>query len=358
MNIVSFTGDMALAGRIVYWRSHHAGADAVRLEVALRGIGFTNTPPPQTQEQALKYAVEMHAPRGSIIRPLAKPLVGFGVMVQEFGDDGRPQASTQEDAVLQDGVLATTMDAIKAAEVENTFNLAKHSVSAQDLSRFLTDRVTKMCKGTPLPGAVGAYFVPASNVERWSDIADAVKNASQYTFFTIPALHSGDVADAVLAAIRKHYDESVAEIEEAIEKFVDSKKSMNAQLRKVEALRDHLSHYAQILGPHFASFEDGITKLDTRIGDALAAIEAAKQAASAPPIASGPSFSTANLKAALDNVLSPPAFVPSLPDIPGAKPSAVVNPAADGFFGDDEPPAIVTPPPAPAVDDFDFYGDL
>ena len=204
------------AGAITYWRLSgevSRGGLCARLDAA--GLGRLK-PRALSEEQTLRRALAVIQDKRLLVRPLGGSRGRWAIVEETVDGDTLTYREVFRTAIGVNGLpeliptpgmVSADLRAIVAAEYARLLGI----LTPADISAWLT-RMMDACDGVSLRDTGGVYFIPRGSVDMLETIADCLGDSS-HTIFRVPAMHSADAADAVLAAVEDECRARVAEVE-------------------------------------------------------------------------------------------------------------------------------------------------
>jgi len=153
-----------------------------------------------------------------------------------------------------DGVECSDTEHPLWPQIQESWATYRAALATRDVSVALC-RAAKAMMAVPLRPAGGMYFIPASQLPQWDQLAATAQEVGAHNFFDLPCHTQATATKAVLAAIR-------AEAEEALRaqevKISEKDRKMNsagwrARNKDLLQLQDKLETYERALG---SSLED------------------------------------------------------------------------------------------------------
>lgn len=284
--LVAVEAGAGAAGAIVYWR---LSGDVVRGELidALAERGLRKVDPREiTGEVALRRALDVVVQSGHT-RILARPLGGGRgrwALVMEVPHEGslahrvlaHLAVNARGDDFTVEAREMTHVDFLPfEGRIRAAFQAALYTLAGADISAWLTRQIVPALDAVSLRDTGGMYFVPKAALPLLDVLCEALGAASQHTIYRIPAMHSADAADAVLAAIEDEAKREIAEIETYLAEHTDlGDRARRAKQDTCAAVRAKLTRYEDLFGRRLDAIGARLGRLRNELAG-VAVIEAA-----------------------------------------------------------------------------------
>src|SRR5215471_1309617 len=240
------------AGAITYWRLTD-GTDCNAFIARLRDAGLDRLLPRElSEERLLKRALTAVQDRRLLVRPLGQR--GHWALVAETptADGGLAHREilrawvSPQGALMLDDMTGEGTDTLRAT-IKREYEAARATFSRADLSGWLVTQVMRALGAVSLRDTGGVYFVPRDATATLDTIAEVL--GADQTIFRIPAMHSADAADAVLAAIEAEATAAIGEIEQWLTDNTEpGEKARRARDGVLAEVRGKLTRYEDLFG--------------------------------------------------------------------------------------------------------------
>lgn len=274
------------AGAITYWRlsgEMNRAELCARLESA--GLGKLR-PRVISEEQALRRALASIQERRILIRPLGAR--GSWAIVQEHARGSelayqellRAHVNPMGILILDERANENTADMMRVANLRDAIRAAyAHALQTMaplDVSGWLTRQAMPACDAVSLRDTGGVYFVPRDSVALLETIAGLV--GAEHSIFRIPAMHSADAADAVLAAIEDEARAAVADVESWLDTTTEpGERARKARETDMAAVRAKLTRYEDLFGRRMSTIGSRLGMIRNRLAGISVTLDAAAE---------------------------------------------------------------------------------
>lgn len=264
-NVVAVSGDVAEAGAIVYW-TLSGPVEYGKLVEAWTAAGFAAgdvVEPPNPQTACLRALNEERSERS---RRLRRPLEGRRghALVDESAQDRELEYEVRcrADVDALGRIRVETADAELQARVEAAYRRHLFSeLSTCDVSGWLAGKLLARVDAVALRPTGGFYFVPREGVATWRALIGVIKACSNHAFYEVPAMHTEEAIDAILAAVTA---EARSEADGMWEELASGKlgeRALEARAERAARCREKVERYERLLGIGIGGLCEQLTKL-------------------------------------------------------------------------------------------------
>jgi hypothetical protein len=271
-NIVAVNGDTDQAGAIVYWTLSSAVLHD-ELVKAWTDAGFKEADvvePPNPQTACLRAVNEERSERS---RRLRRPLEGYKghALVDEDAKDrdldyavrckaevdavGRIQIETDDDELKE---------RIEKAYHRHLFN----ELSTSDISGWVVGALLPQVDAVALRPTGGFYFVPRQHLASWRRMVGALRECSNHGFFEVPAMHTEEAIDAILASVTSEARTLAEGMWNDIAEGKIGGRALETRASKADDMHSKVERYEKLLGLALPDLQDSLTKLKANLSAA------------------------------------------------------------------------------------------
>lgn len=258
-DIIAVEAGESAAGAVVFWRlSGDVNTLALRVAVENKGLADALKPAYVGEETALRRA----------LKALEADADGVSILIRSLGQRGR-WAVVQEwkdgptlcHRVVLHADLSGDQPRFTAPnggyagfeayqlKVRVAFDEQLSKLSPIDVSAWLSRVIVPALDAVALRDTGGFYFVPKAKLELYHAVCEALGACSKHTVFNIPAMHSTDAADAVLAAIEEECATAIVEVETFLAENTDIQdRSRRIRQDKLHEVGSKLTRYENLFG--------------------------------------------------------------------------------------------------------------
>jgi hypothetical protein len=267
------------SGAIVYWR---LAGEMPRAELCGRldaaGLGRLH-PRTITEEQALRRALdEVKGPR-LLVRPLGQR-GRWAVVAERLVSDRLEHVEvmrariTPQGEMLLDVTDADTSTYALRDRVRAAYDHALITLAQGDISSWLVNQAMQALDAVSLRDTGGVYFIPRDRVELLETLATVL--GGDQTIFRIPAMHSNDAADAVLAAIETESAANIADVERWLAETTEKgERVRKARAADMAAVRAKLTRYEDLFGRRLSGIGARLGAVRNRLAGIAVVLDAA-----------------------------------------------------------------------------------
>lgn len=268
--LVAVSGDVAAAGAVVYW-TMRGPVEFEKLSTAWGDAGFDSDDvcdPPDPNKAAHRAVNEE---KSDARRMLSRPLEGHKgrALVKETASDRDldydVKCTTEVDAIgriiveCEDDEMKSR---IEAAYKRHLFN----ELSTSDVSGWIVKKLLPKLDAVPLRFTGGFYFIPKQHLDLWQQFVDAIRSVSSHSFFRIPAMHTEDCVEAILAGVGEE-SRSLADVMwSEIKKGALGERGLNTKAKEAEAMRKKIERYSKLLGLAMPDLVESMENLEANLG--------------------------------------------------------------------------------------------
>lgn len=293
--------DSSFVGRIVYWwLSGDADADEVRDAWEDYGLDELYAPDRPSAERALRRAMDEHAARRVLVRPLGKGVTGYGLVeesaegrklehdpfltavIEKTATQGEPDANNpgaqlagKDDQGDRITLTIEPADHELAPRIRESFE-QRGVLATRDFSNWLSSRVMAMLSGVPMKDRSGFYFVPEDKVELWHAVCEVIRDTSMHSMMEIEALREGQALNAVIDSIQREAITAVDNLQADMERRLDrgdkiGKRGFRSKGNACDAVLERLERFEGTLGLKLDSVREHIGKVKATVSAAALA---------------------------------------------------------------------------------------
>jgi len=257
--------DTDSTGAIVYWSLTGGACDYANLvgALAVHGINDPNDLPPlPTPNTAFFRAIKGMETKHRFARFSRQAGVDTYHLIDERERDGDLELTQNVKIQLCAGVVVGHGDDPEGltGQVGEAYTAALDALTAADVSGYLTSWVKK-CDCVALRPTGGFYFIPNNQLSKFRQVAHALREATSFRTFEIPAMPTDDAIEAILDAIGR---EAVAEAEGIMAELAEGKlgpRALRTRATRCEAMAQKVERYESILGRRMDSLRDQLEDL-------------------------------------------------------------------------------------------------
>jgi len=164
---------------------------------------------------------------------------------------------------------------ISPARIEGEYLDLLGAMVAPEVGLWLAATATSAAiGGVTLRPSGGFYFIPPAGMEVWRKIADAVKAALPGArMYEVPAMTTGEGAEAVMDAIVAESKAALAELTEVLDSGASAKR-LQGQRKRIDALLDKVRRYEALLGRSLDETTEAAESLAAEYTQAILAADA------------------------------------------------------------------------------------
>jgi hypothetical protein len=238
-------------GAVVLWNLTEMQFSDLTIEWTEAGLPWDWLPEQPSDTQALRRALDAHASRRMLVRPLESrgswALVSEHLVEDEQGTTLThvTSAKVSWDSELQQVLVEGGTNELRA-EIELQFSQAKLTLTSLDLSSWLVDITTRQLHGIPLKLRGGVYFVPKQSVELYARIARVLgRYGSSVT--QIPAMTSAEALEAITEALQAEVEAVSEGVRQDLQKGL-GERALKTRENHASELLERVKAYSDILG--------------------------------------------------------------------------------------------------------------
>ena len=271
-DIVAVSGDTDQAGAIVYW-SLSGAVQHDALEREWRAAGFTVitvVDPPNPQTACLRAINEERNERS---RRLRRPLEGHKghALVDEDANDRDLEyqvvTTVEVDAVGR--IVVETDDPVLKARIEAAYERHLFSeLSTSDVSGWIVGRLLPRVDAVALRSTGGFYFIPQTYLALWRRMASALRECSNHAFYEVPAMHTEEAIDAILASVTSEASSLAERMWNDIAKGDCGGRALETRAADADAMHSKVERYEKLLGLALPDLQASLTNLKANLGAA------------------------------------------------------------------------------------------
>ncbi len=259
------------AGAIVMWRLDgavdeqvlRAAWDAAGLDAKLLHLSV----PPTT---ALRRAAMELRSAHVLVRPLHGE-TGWAVVSEEEDEDSHLSYTVgQEITMGPDGMLQFSEACSEEFEERIARAYLEHltQLSSLDISSWLARLVVSAFKAVALRDGGGVYFIPADFLDGWHKVVKALQSVSTHRLFEIPALHSDDAVEMILASVLEEANKRAEHLEEELASGKLGARALATRAESCSAITAKVAFYEELLGVTAGKMRERLEMLNADIAAA------------------------------------------------------------------------------------------
>lgn len=262
------------AGLIAWWQlGGQIELEALASAWAFAGLAEDDLPNPPSELVALRRAIKGSFPKLEVV-PLPRT-AGFAAGDMEFeeveGEKPDPVFRMQFKAWMEDGVLRLTGPRA-SFEIKRTLwnelQKAQGILEATDLSTWLVKQASGF-GAVALRSMGGVYFIPATHVQLWRQVAQCIESCSKSVLYEIPAMRTEKAVAAILAALRNEVESEVQHMEAALLEGEMGVRALANRQEHVKALLSKVGQYERLLGANLQAIASAVESVQDKITQAM-----------------------------------------------------------------------------------------
>ena len=271
-DIVAVSGDTDQAGAIVYWVLSGT-VDHAELVNGWAAAGFKEgeiVEPPNPQTACLRAINEERSERERRLRRPLEGHKGHAIVDEAAKDmdlDYEVKCTAEVDAIGR--IQVETNDADLKARVEEAY--ARHlfsELSTTDISGWLIGTLLRKVDAVPLRPTGGFYFIPRQHLAKWRDMVAAVHGCSRHSFYEVPAMHTEEAIDAILASVNHEARAMAERMWSDIAKGEIGGRALETRAADADAMHGKVERYEKLLGLALPDLQNSLTKLKANLSAA------------------------------------------------------------------------------------------
>lgn len=278
MSNIVIVEQMDTAGAVVWW-SLEGGCSHAKLGSCLAQEGIkVQLPDLPSAEVALRRAVTEQRTKRTLVRPL-KGKKGWAIVDETEHDDDLHYNVDLHVSLDRVGRLkfepAGEFEAFELP-IREAFNRYFDQLTADDVSAWLVQTAEHFGAIRLKPNG-GLYFIPRGQVPAWRAITIALETASGHKCYSVPAMRTSDVIDAVHDAISSDVDAYVADLESSIADADLGKIALENRARVCTDMLKRVHMYEESLQVKLSSLTDKVQEMQLSISAAILSATAEEQ---------------------------------------------------------------------------------
>jgi hypothetical protein len=137
--------------------------------------------------------------------------------------------------------------------------------------------MTRNFHAVPLRERGGIYFIPKTDLPEYKRRIAVLNAVSDCRVYEIPAMHSDDAIEAILAAVLAQADGEIAEMDSELEADEIGVRAIRTRETRCESLMEHVQLYEGLLGRNLDALKKRVDDLKAQLVQAALAKEAEAQ---------------------------------------------------------------------------------
>ena len=285
MTIIAINSENTmLAGALVYWRlSGEANGDDLNNALIEAGMEehLVNLPTPQ---RALRRTLNEYVGGDVFLRAGKRGDRGTYLVRQGQTDEG-PEFFVWLEATLGPGGIpefevwqhpATSEPMSWSVDVDALTNRFWHHVyhvTTTDISAWLIAQ-TAECDALSLRDSGGVYFIPRDTIDLWRKRVECLHEQTLCRVHMVPAMHSDDAVDAVMAALVEECTTFTENLSKDIGGGALGQRALENRGEQAKDLLAKLTRYEKLLGTSLGDIREQVVEQRTNAVQAALATSA------------------------------------------------------------------------------------
>ncbi len=272
--VMDATGETA--GSIVWWRlSGDTNMEDLEQVWGAAGLDPALLPKKVTPAEALARAMRGKQRQRTLARPLSGRR-GWALVAETPHDEDLEYKTLCTGRVEKNGTLHLNhgADGVIRDEIRVAYEEALDTLTATDVSLWVSQRLVGRVKAVKLRDTGGIYFIPRGEMATFRGWMGALGEISDHQIFEVPALRSEEAVEAILDAVTREADQEIGTIEEDLDCEDLGKRALRTRERRCDGIRAKLKTYEQLLGRSMDAMQARLGGLEASIVEAVFLAEA------------------------------------------------------------------------------------
>lgn len=244
--------DARLAGRIVYWALNGTVEHESFKEACIAaGLPEHLLPYPPTSDRALKRSLDSFFESSKLVARAIKKVPGYSLF-RETQQPTKVRLTPELSVYVREtgGILPALVfspdDHPLCKEIRRRFISAIMEMDAVGVSAWLNKVIVEVSAISLRPMG-GFYFVPRPEVPKWNAYLEPLRATSHHAFYSIPALSTDDVVQAVLDGLTAEAEKVAQEMSDELDMGSLGPRALKARVARCDEMASKFGIYEGVV---------------------------------------------------------------------------------------------------------------